>query len=340
MARRKHSAPRRGSLALRPRKRASRLLPRVRAWPEVDLASAKPLAFVGYKVGMTHLVIVDNRPGSMTYGQEITVAATVVETPPIVPLGARFYTRGEFGGLKTLTEIWAEPPRELEIWRRISTFSFDPQKNELRYKNVLSQVNKLAEVGLIVATQPKLTGGLSKKVPDILEIKIGGGTIQDQVSYALSVLGKPIEITSVFSVGQYVDVIGVTKGKGFQGVIKRFGVKELPKWHKHRKGSRRIGARSPTIGALSTVPQAGQMGFHRRTEFNKWILHIGNNGYEVTPSGGFPHYGVVRSTYTILLGSVFGAPKRPLILRWPIRPPTKIILEPPKILHISLESKQ
>ncbi|MEM4491030.1 MAG: 50S ribosomal protein L3 [Sulfolobales archaeon] len=340
VARRKHSAPRRGSLGVRPRKRAQKILPRVRSWPEVDLASPKPLAFVGYKAGMTHLVIVDNRPGSMTYGQEITVPATVIEAPPMVSIGARFYTYGSMGGLKTLTEVWAEPPRELELWRKISTLSVDPQKNEQRAKMVLSHVDKVVDVAIIAVTQPKLTGGLSKKVPDILEVKVGGGSIYDRVNYVLSALGKPFDVSSVFSAGQFVDVIGVTKGKGFQGVIKRFGVRELPKWHKHRKGSRRIGARSPAMGSLSTVPQAGQMGFHRRTDFNKWILDIGNNGHEITPSGGFPHYGVIRSTYVLLLGSVFGPPKRPIVLRWPIRPPAKAILEPPKIVYVSLESKQ
>jgi large subunit ribosomal protein L3 len=205
---------------------------------------------------------------------------------------------------------------------------------------VTENLGKIAEVSLIIATQPKLTGGLSKKVPDLLEIRVGGGSIEDRVKYAIGVLGKPIEISSVFSPGQYVDVIGVTKGKGFQGVIKRFGVRELPRWHKHRKGSRRVGSRSPTIGALSTVPQAGQMGFHRRTEYNKLILSIGNNGYEVVPSGGFPHYGLVRSSYVILKGSVFGPPKRPVVLRWPIRPPGEVLPGLPKIVYISLESKQ
>ncbi len=325
---------------MRPRKRAARMLPRVKSWPEPDLEAPRLLAFVGYKVGMTHAIIVDNRPGSMTYGQERAVPVTVVETPPVIPLGARFYTYGAAGELKTLTEVWTEPPRELEAWRKIPTVSVDPRKNEHRSRELLEQVDRIAQVSVLAATQPRLAGGLSKKVPDILEIRVWGGSVLDRVNYSLSVLGKPIAVTDVFSPGQYVDVIGVTKGKGFQGVIRRFGVRELPRWHKHRKGSRRIGARSPAIGALSTAPQPGQMGFHRRTEFNKWILSIGDNGYEVTPSGGFPHYGIVRSMYVLLMGSAFGPPKRPLVLRWPVRPPAKAVLEPPRIVHISLESKQ
>jgi len=151
-------------------------------------------------------------------------------------------------------------------------------------------------------------------------------------------VGSEIKV-DLFETGQKVDVSGISKGKGFQGVIKRFGVKELPRWHKHRKGSRRIGSRSPTIGAMSEVPQPGQMGFHRRTEYNKRILKIGDNGLEITPAGGFPHYGVVRSTWIMLKGTVMGPPKRPIILRWPIRPPKWQPSGPPVITYISLESK-
>lgn len=340
MARRKQSAPRRGSLGVRPRKRAARLLPKIRSWPTVNLAEPRPLAFIGYKAGTTHAMVIDNRPGSLTYGQEVAVAVTVIETPPVVPVAARFYTYGTLGNLETFTEVWASVPKDLELWRRISTLSVDPQKNESRVRLVTESIDKIAEVSIIVATQPKLTGGLSKKVPDLLEVRVGGGTVADRVNYAVGILGKPIDVSSIFSPGQYVDVIGVTKGKGFQGVIKRFGVRELPRWHKHRKGSRRIGARSPATGALSTVPQAGQMGFHRRTEYNKLILSIGNNGYEVVPSGGFPYYGLVKSSYVILKGSVFGPPKRPVVLRWPVRPPVGVQVVPPKVVYISLESKQ
>jgi len=46
-ARKKH-APRRGSLGVRPRKRAARLVPRIRSWPDPDLPQPKSLAFAAY----------------------------------------------------------------------------------------------------------------------------------------------------------------------------------------------------------------------------------------------------------------------------------------------------
>jgi len=287
---------------------------------------------------MTHVFIVDDRPNRPTTGKEIFVPVTILEAPPVIPVAIRAYKLVPGYGYLTLTEVWTEPPDELEIWRKVKTLRVRDIESKINW--LRDNVDKIARVTVIVASQPKLIGGLSKKKPDLLEIAIGGGnSIQEQLEYAINILGKQVSVREVFSEGQFVDVIGVTKGKGFQGVIKRFGVKELPRWHKHRKGSRRIGARSPGIGALSEVPQAGQMGFHRRTEYNKRILRIGDNGFEITPAGGFPHYGIVKSTYIMLHGSVQGPPKRPIVLRHPIRPPSWIPGKPPIITYISLESK-
>ena len=342
-ARKKH-APRRGSLGLRPRKRASRLIPKIRSWPEVQSEKPLPLAFLGYKAGMTHVIMIDDRPGSVTEGKEIFVPVTIIETPPMVVLAVRVYGYDPNIGLYTLSEAWAKPEDliqqyNLDIYRVLPKTLRVPDP-EQQLKKLEQLLPKVHDVRIIAATQPRLVTGIPKKKPDLIEIKIGGGSgIEERFQYAASLLGKTFSVRDVFQEGQLVDVIAVTKGKGFQGVIKRFGVKELPKWHKHRKGSRRIGARSPGIGALSPVPQPGQMGYHRRTEYNKRILRIGDNGYEVTPAGGFLHYGVVRNTYVMLAGSVPGPVKRPIVLRHPVRP-TWTPPGPPRIVYISLSSKQ
>jgi len=338
MGRRKQSAPRRGSLAFRPRKRAERLVPRIRSWPIVNFPKPRLLGFLAYKVGMTHALMIDDRPNRPTSGKEVAIPITILEAAPVIPVAIRAYKLVPGYGYLTLTEAWINTPEELEIWRKVKTLKVE--NTGTRLKQLQNLINQIARISVIIATQPKLVGGLSKKKPDLLEVVIGGGSsIQDQLDYAIKILGKSLHVKEVFEEGQFVDVIGVTKGKGFQGVIKRFGVKELPRWHKHRKGSRRIGARSPGIGTLSEVPQAGQMGFHRRTEYNKRILKISDNGLEITPAGGFPHYGIVRSTYIMLHGSVQGPPRRPVVLRHPIRPPTWTPPGPPTITYISLESK-
>lgn len=57
--------PKRGSLAFSPRKRAKSHIPRFRAWPE---ATGEPRlqGFAGYKVGMTHVIMVDDIKNSLT----------------------------------------------------------------------------------------------------------------------------------------------------------------------------------------------------------------------------------------------------------------------------------
>lgn len=50
-----------------------------------------------------------------------------------------------------------------------------------------------------------------------MEIQINGGTIADKVAWAKEHLEKPIPVNQVFGQDEVIDVIGVTKGKGFKG---------------------------------------------------------------------------------------------------------------------------
>lgn len=382
MGHRKHSAPRHGSLGVRPRKRASDIVPRVRSWPEVSSDNPVLLGFVGYKAGMTHALIIDDRPNSFTSGKEIFVPLTVLETPPVIVLAARAYKYTVSYGYRTVGEVWRDPSEALNslfelfsdnpfifkdtvskeemiknlimkyfkgLRKRIPGLVKPDEASKYRYKFIEkdweSRFDKLFsgdidDVRVIVSTVPVITG-IGKKKPELIEIRIGGGKhVDKRIEYVRKILGSYVTIFDVFKPGQFVDVIGVTKGKGFQGVIKRFGVKELPRWHKHRKGSRKIGSRSPGIGTLSTTPQPGQMGFHRRTEYNKRIILMGERGYEITPAGGFVGYGIVRSHFIALQGSVVGPRKRLIVLRYPIRTPPWNPEAAPKIVYLSLVSKQ
>ena len=77
-------------------------------------------------------------------------------------------------------------------------------------------------------------------------------------SLALIVLG--CVIAAVFS-AVALDVIGITKGHGFEGVTARWGTRKLPR--KTHKGLRKvacIGAWHPARVRFS-VPRAGQDGF-------------------------------------------------------------------------------
>ncbi len=80
------------------------------------------------------------------------------------------------------------------------------------------------------------------------------------------------------------------------------------------------------------------MGFNQRTEYNKQIIKIGQNGGEVSPKGGYLHYGPIKTEYAMLRGTIPGPPKRLVALRHPARGQAEG--EAPKMLMLSLDSKQ
>jgi large subunit ribosomal protein L3 len=138
----------------------------------------------------------------------------------------------------------------------------------------------------------------------------------------------------------YVDITAITKGKGVQGPVKRWGIKLRKR--KHAVGrERHIGNLGPwhPHHVRWQVPQLGQMGFQQRTEFNKRLLKIGERGDDVTPAGGFLHYGLVRNPYLVIKGSIPGPTKRLVRVRPAIRTGEHKI-RVPVIEFVSTQSKQ
>ena len=328
MAERHH--PRRGSMGFSPRKRARVETPKIKSWPEGN-DKPKIQGFLGYKAGMTHAFVVDYRPTSTTSGREVVMPVSVVETPPLKIAAVRAYKK-TLNGLQTVGEEWAskldpELSKKLPLTKKEKKINWDFTKDA-------------DEIRVIIYTQPKLVTSVPKKIPEIREMRISGGSIEEQIKYAKEILGKELKINDAVKEGDMIDTIAVTKGKGFQGAVKRWGVKLLT--HKNSKHRRMIG----TAGSWHpnwiqrTVPQAGQMGYHQRTEYNKRVLKIGENGEEITPAGGFPHYGVVRNSYILLHGSIPGPTKRLISLRDAVRYQRGVKVEKPEISYISTTSKQ
>ncbi len=324
--------PRRGSMGYSPRKRAAAMTPKIRSWPEVD-EGPKLQGFPGFKAGMTHAFVVDYRPTSTTSSQEVRVPVTVVETPPISVCGLRFY-RKTHEGLQTLGEVWANNV-DKKVRRRF------PIPKNFKTKEMWKKIERseVDEVRAIVHTHPENVSGVPRKTPDILELRIGGGTIPERIEFGEKILGKEVEYEKFAQTGAMVDVSAITKGKGTQGHVKRWGVKLLS--HKNSKSRRNIGTTGVFIPGYirPTVPQAGQMGFHQRTEYNKRVLKVGDNGEDVTPSGGFVNYGKIRNPYVLLHGSIPGPSKRVVVMRDPVRI-SGVEVREPQITYISTESKQ
>ena len=335
MGHRKTHAPRHGSLAYLPRHRAKRLVARIRFWPKIQADTPKLLGFVGYKAGMTHVFKIEDRKRSPNFGKEVMTPATILETPPILVCAVRAYTTNLYGA-QSLSEAWMkDPPDDLE---KIFTLP-EEFKTEESLKNIEANLAEVTRIRVFTITQPRQTS-LSKKKPDIAEIEVGGGTIQQQFEYAKDLLGKTITPTELFKDGQFIDAVAITTGKGFQGPVKRWGVTILQaKGRKTKRGIATLGPWNPHH-VMYSVARAGQMGFHQRTEYNKRILKIGTDGKEVTPKGGFLRYGLVNGPYMLLEGTIAGTEKRPIRLRYPARPPTGFGEEPPQITQISLESPQ
>ncbi|MCD6478375.1 MAG: 50S ribosomal protein L3 [Candidatus Diapherotrites archaeon] len=322
--------PRSGSLAFYPRKRAKRETPAFKTFADKADEQAKPLNFYGYKVGMTHVIGTDTHKRSPTYGQKVAQAVTVIETPPLFIFGLRAYEKTP-DGLRAIAEVWHdELPKELA--RRIKTlrkrFEGSAKKKETKEKSAekssekkieelakLVSEGKVYEIRLLACTQPKLTT-IGKKKPEIVEIFLSGSA-DKQLEYARSKLGHELSVKEVFSEKEWLDVKGVTKGKGFQGVVKRFGVKMHRPKAKERRVVGSIGPWHPAT-VMWTVPRPGQAGYHTRTEYNKKLLKIGEA--DLNPPGGWKNYGVIKNEYILVEGSIPGPAKRCVTFRKSMRP--------------------
>lgn len=295
--------PRRGSLAYWRRGRARRLVPRMRSW---NISGKGLQGFPAYKAGMGQVLMIEDSESPFK-NQEVTKAVTVLEVPPVYVYSITAYESTVYG-LKKVAEIPAlNAPKEL---KRILTVA---KKAKIRLEDLHQR--QLADVRLIVATQPHKAG--LKKTPEVAEIAIAGKDSIEKLTYAKEVLGKEIKVSDVFADGEFLDAITVTKGKGWQGVVKRLGVALGPRKATQRR--RHGGSIGPEKQGkvMYTVPRAGQTGFHRRTESNKRILKIGEAGKakEIIPAGGFVDYGELKSDYLVIEGSLSGPERRVIMLR-------------------------
>lgn len=314
--------PRKGSLQYWPRKKAKRAYARVRSI--APTAEAKLAGFAGYKVGMTHCIAVDNNNASLTKGMDISIPATIIECPPVKVFSIRFH-KNTSSGSKVITEVLSKN-LDKELARKIIMPKKEHSIDSVRPESY-------DDITVLVHTQPKLVG--FKKKPEVFEMHIGGKP-PEKFNYAKENLGKDISIGSIFKEGQQVDIHSITKGKGYTGAVKRFGISL--KGHKSEKGTRRPGSLGPWCGQgniMWKVAHAGQHGYHTRTEYNKWLLKIGDKVAQVNPKGGFLRYGNVKNTFVLVKGSVGGSSKRLIKMTPALRRNRNIPSEAPVIAYIS-----
>lgn len=375
MSHRKFSAPRSGSLAFLPRKRSRRHRGKIKAFPKDDSSKSCHLTgFIGYKAGMTHTMRELQRVGSKSHGKDIVEGVTIIECPKMVGVGLVGYAYTP-NGLRAVSTVWAAAldesfqRRMYKNWAKSKKTAFKRHQKKMEDKNDSGMnaemedrlnliINNATVVRLIAHTKVKDLR-LRQRKAHVMEIQINGGSVADKVAYAKTFLEQEIPVSTVFSQDEVIDTIAVTKGRGMEGVITRWGVTRLPR--KTHRGLRKvacIGAWHPSRVSYS-VARVGQNGYHHRTEIHKKIYLMaggiedkeGNPNYNamteadptqkmITPLGTFPRYGIVREDFIMIKGSVPGCKKRPITLRKTLHQPTNSMAkEEVKIKFIDTSSK-
>lgn len=322
MGHRKHSQPRRGSLAYLPRKRAGRLDGRIRTWPD-EGGQPHIQAHAGFKAGCVQIVSIDDREHTPNHGKQLVSLGTVLATPPATVVGVRGYSKDHDGQNAEFDVYAKDMPKKISKYIKLKSADDAQQKAE----KMIKHIDKLFVLLAVTPEEVKT----SQKTPYIFESAVNGGKIEEQLKFATDLLGKQVNVNQVFETGAEVDVAAITKGKGWESVIKRYGAKR--KQHKSRKSVREIGSLGPISPqyVMYTVPRAGQMGFHQRTEYNKRIMIMDNTTdakRKINPDGGYNHFGMVNGDYIIIKGSVPGAVRRMIKMRAPVRRKTKKISKP------------
>lgn len=280
---------------------------------------------------MTHIGVIDNFSHTPTKGTEINMPVTVLECPPVKVLSVRLFAQTDLGNSQVCKEV-TTTFKDKHLARSLDLPKKAPKVPTVEELQKFAEENDVHDVRIKVATTPSLTG-VGQKKPEIMEIGLSGA-ISDQIAFAHGNLGKEVRASDILQPGEQVDSHGITKGKGHQGAVKRFGVKLTAiKSEKKRRHAGNVGAWTPAR-VLPSTPLPGQHGYHERTELNKWIIKISDKPEEVNPSSGFKHYGLVKNEYILVKGSIQGPQKRPVTLVKGQRPHPRFPKVAPQIVHI------
>ncbi|MCC7575056.1 50S ribosomal protein L3 [Candidatus Woesearchaeota archaeon] len=328
----KKGRPRYGSMGVWPRKRAARPYARIRSFPEIK--EAKPLFFPAYKAGMTRIGVLGMDKNKTNFGIEESQAVTILECPPIKIASMRLYKKSNNKKIVS-TQINFKTDKELS--RKISKINEEKISSSKDLESI--KIEDYSDLTVQAYTMPKQAE--LKKTPELFELELGG-SIQEKLEFVKNKIDKTITVNEVLKEGQLIDAHGVTRGKGFQGPVKRFGIGL--KNHKSEKGQRAPGSVGSWIGQAHVahrVARAGQTGYHVRTQHNNLIMKISDKPDEINPKGGFINYGLVKAPYIMIKGSLQGHKKRLLFLAEPIRKPSrKINFTTDMIKYVSKESHQ
>ena len=105
-------------------------------------------------------------------------------------------------------------------------------------------------------------------------------------------LGNEIKVGDVFAEGDFVDAIGTSKGKGFQGVVKRHGFGGVGQathgQHNRMRAPGSIGGASYPARVFKGMRMAGRMGGDRVTVLNLEVMKVVPEENLIVVSGSVP----------------------------------------------------
>lgn len=104
-------------------------------------------------------------------------------------------------------------------------------------------------------------------------------------------VGGEVKADEIFTVGQIVDVAGITKGKGFQGTIKKYNFKMGDATHGNSLSHRApgsIGQRQTPGRVFPGKKMAGHMGAVRRSSMNLEVVKIDSERHLIAIKGSVP----------------------------------------------------
>jgi len=270
----------------------------------VKAANEGLMGVIAYKAGMGTVVVRDKTDKSMTTGKKIALPVTVLEVPAFKIYSVRFYKHG-----KVMKDVVVSSDKYIKRLLRA------PKVHKGHAE--LDAVKGFDDVHVII--YPVFKDGF-KKTPDVAEVAVQGA---DKLGVVKKHLDKEIHLKDVFN-WELVDARGMTKGKGFSGPVARFGISLRS--HKAEKGVRRPGSLGPWHPARVTfkAPMAGQLGMFNRVTYNLKVIGHGSASEASHVAGAhFKNYGLVRSGYVMVAGSVQGPAKRQLLLTPAMRPNKK-----------------
>ncbi|MGD2026425.1 MAG: 50S ribosomal protein L3 [Anaerolineales bacterium] len=104
-------------------------------------------------------------------------------------------------------------------------------------------------------------------------------------------VGDKVTVGDTFEIGDHVDVIGTSKGKGFAGAVKRYHFRGGPKTHGQSDRHRAVGSIGATSGTARVFPgkkMPGRMGNERVTSQNLKVALVDTDRNLIGVRGSVP----------------------------------------------------